>query len=98
MLNASHTVGKVWVDTTLRSDRDAKIRNRQTGLWNPSGKGSRPIIIHAGSDSGFVGGCLGTFYAVKSEDYLDEIEDKAEKLFASFLSKIAKGSVIVMDN
>lgn len=47
-LNAGHIVGKVGVDTTLCSARDAEIRDVQTGLRNPSDQGSRVIMTYVG--------------------------------------------------
>ncbi|KAM7287026.1 uncharacterized protein ISCGN_030720 [Ixodes scapularis] len=98
-VNAGHTVNKIWVDTTVRSARDAGNRGLSTGLKNPSGKGSRLIVTHVGGDQGFVEGCLDIFHGVKSGDYHDEMDgNRFEHWFDLFLTKVEPGSVIVMDN
>ncbi|XP_042143759.1 uncharacterized protein LOC121834080 [Ixodes scapularis] len=98
-VNAGHTINKIWVDTTVRSARDAGNRGLSTGLKNPSGKGSRLIVTHVGGDQGFVEGCLDIFHGVKSGDYHDEMDgNRFEHWFDLFLTKVEPGSVIVMDN
>ncbi|KAM7282786.1 uncharacterized protein ISCGN_000027 [Ixodes scapularis] len=98
-VNAGHTVNKTWVDTTVRSARDAGNRGLSTGLKNPSGKGNRLIVTHFGGDQGFVEGCLDIFHGVKSGDYHDEMDgNRLEHWFDLFLTKVEPGSVIVMDN
>ncbi|KAG0413098.1 hypothetical protein HPB47_009751 [Ixodes persulcatus] len=86
-----HTVNKIWVDTTVRSARDAG------NLL--SGKDSRLIVTHVGGDEGFVEGCLDIFHGVKSDDYHDKMDgNRFERWFDLFLTKVEPGSVIVMNN
>lgn len=53
-VNARHTVGKVWVDTAVKSPRQAFNNGLSTGLKDPSGKGKRLIILHIESEEGFI--------------------------------------------
>lgn len=89
-LNANHTVGKCW----LSSDGDG-------GLLVPTGKGSRLIILHAGSSKGFVSNALLSFQSKSnSADYHDEMNGDvfADWFQHQLLPNIPPNSVIVMDN
>ena len=57
-VTAGHTTGKAWVDRTVKSSREAFLRGLSTGIQNPTGKGKRLIIVHIGSDTGFLDGGL----------------------------------------
>ncbi|XP_042144476.1 uncharacterized protein LOC115328335 [Ixodes scapularis] len=99
--NAGHTRSKVWTDTTVKAPRDAYNRGLSLGLKNPSGKGGRVIILHAGSEDGFVEGAAEVFRAKKGTgDYHQEMDGKRfEKwLTEKLLPNIKAHSVIVMDN
>ncbi|KAL1424121.1 hypothetical protein MTO96_003620 [Rhipicephalus appendiculatus] len=65
-VNAGHTKEKVWEDTTVSSREDAFRKGLTTGLRAPSGKGGRLIVLHAGSENGFVDGASLVFRAKKS--------------------------------
>jgi hypothetical protein len=71
-----------------------------TGLKDPSGKGGRWIILHAGSSSGFVDNGLLIFQSKKSGDYHEEMNsDCFQTWFAEqLLPNIEPSSVIVIDN
>ncbi|XP_023309819.1 uncharacterized protein LOC111692776 isoform X1 [Anoplophora glabripennis] len=98
-LNEGHTKERVWVDTNIKSKREAFNEGLSTGLKNPSGKGKRLIILHAGSEEGFVEDSLLVFEGKKSGDYHEEMNANVfEKWFSEFLKKIPDNSVIVMDN
>ncbi|KAJ8915262.1 hypothetical protein NQ315_014769 [Exocentrus adspersus] len=98
-LNEGHTKGKVWVDNNIKSKREAFIEGLSTGLKNPSGKGKRLIILHAGSEEGFVEDSLLVFEGKKSGDYHEEMNANVfEKWFVEFLRKLPDNAVIVMDN
>lgn len=53
-VNAGDCTSKTWVDTTVRSHRDAFLKGLSTGAVNPSGKGKRLIELHIGSEDGFL--------------------------------------------
>ncbi|CAH4003122.1 unnamed protein product [Pieris brassicae] len=53
-VNAGHTVGKVWDDTTVKSQKRAFLEGLSTGAKNLTSKGNRLIVQHIGSDRGFV--------------------------------------------
>jgi hypothetical protein len=53
-VNACHTIQKVLKDQTVGSRKEAFLRGLSTGLQNPAGKGKRLILLHIGSDKGFV--------------------------------------------
>jgi len=57
-VNAGECNNKTWVDKTVKSYRDAFVRGLTTGAKNPTGKGKRLIILHIGSEDGFVPGGL----------------------------------------
>jgi transposase len=87
-INAGHTVKNTWTDGTLQSSRK-----------EPTGKGGRLIIIHAGSSSGFVPNCLEIFQSKKTSDYHEEMNStKFKEWFLKLLNNIEPGSTIVMDN
>jgi len=57
-VNAGETHSRTWIDTTVKSSRDAFFRGLTTGLKEPSGKGKRIIVLHIESTDGFVPGSL----------------------------------------
>jgi hypothetical protein len=63
----------------------------------PSGKGKRLIILHIGSEDGFVDDELLLFEGIKQGDYHDET-NKFEEWFNNILTKLPANSVIVIDN
>lgn len=71
--NIGDYMEKIWVDKTVKSHRDAFLSGFSTGAPNPTGKGKRLIIVHIGSEEGFVNGGLLVFESKKgSADYHDE--------------------------
>ncbi|KAM7308522.1 uncharacterized protein ISCGN_012156 [Ixodes scapularis] len=98
-VNAGLTVDKVWTDSTIKSARQAFMSGLTTGLKVPSGKGERVIVTHAGSDTGFVSGCLDVFRGTKKGDYHDEMDSKRfEAWFLHLLDYIEPNIVIVIDS
>lgn len=98
-VNAGHTVSKVWKDTTILTPRQAFNQGLTTGLKDPSGKGSRLIVLHIGSEDGFVEDGLLCFESKKTGDYHEEMTGEVfENWFAQILGRLAEHSVIVMDN
>ena len=68
------------------------------GLKNPSGKGKRLIILHIGSDNGFLDGGLLIFESKQTNDYHEEMNGEVFKeWFEGILSKLVPQNVI-MDN
>lgn len=87
-INAGHTVAKCWDDDTLQSSRK-----------EPTGRGQRVIIIHAGTSAGFVPNCLKMFRSTKKGDYHEEMNASTFKgWFINLLENIQPCSTIVMDN
>jgi transposase len=98
-LNAGHTKQKIWYDETIKNSREAFNQGLSTGLKSPSGKGKRLIILHIGSEDGFVDDGLLLFEGIKQGDYHDEMNaNKFEEWFTNILTKLPANSVIVMDN
>ncbi|KAH6944319.1 hypothetical protein HPB50_002692 [Hyalomma asiaticum] len=101
-VNAGHTEEKVWEDTTVSSREDAIRKGLTTELRAPSGKWGRLIVLHAGSEIGFVDGRCLVFWAKKSvtTDYHSEVDGlRFERWFTEqLLPSIEPRSVIVMDN
>lgn len=98
-LNEGHTKEKVWVDASITTARQAFVQGLSTGLKNPSGKGRRLIILHIGSELGFVEEGLLLFEGRKTADYHDEMNSAVfEEWFAKILLRLPNNAVIVMDN
>ncbi|XP_049269938.1 uncharacterized protein LOC125757812 [Rhipicephalus sanguineus] len=100
-VNAGHTKGRVWTDTSVMTRQDAFRQGLSTGLRAPSGKGGRLIVLHAGSAEGFVDGAALVFRAKKGAgDYHTEMDaSRFQKWFVEqLLPNIKPHSVIVMDN
>lgn len=55
---AGECKSKTWVDHSVKSHRDAFIHGLTTGSKNPLGKGKRLIVLHIGSEDGFLPGGL----------------------------------------
>lgn len=99
-VNAGHTLSSAWTDTTVVSCKDAFLRGLSTGLKNPTGKGKRLVIVHIGSEDGFVEGGELVFEAKKGDgDYHDEMDGaRFEAWFTQILPKLEPNSAIVIDN
>uniref|UniRef100_A0A0P4W325 Tc1-like transposase DDE domain-containing protein n=1 Tax=Scylla olivacea TaxID=85551 RepID=A0A0P4W325_SCYOL len=90
-VNQNYTVPKCWVDCTA---------SKATGIKVPTGKGSRLIILHAGTKHGFVKNAELIFQAKNDGDYHNQMTAiKFEEWFRNqLLPNIPRNSVIVMDN
>jgi transposase len=98
-INEGHTKTKIWVDESIKSARQAFIEGFSTGLKDPCGKGKRLIILHIGSDEGFVDGGLLIFEGSKGGDYHQEMNATVfETWFAKILKTLPNNAVIVLDN
>lgn len=98
-VNAGHTVTKVWTDMSVTSARHAFIHGLSTGLKNPSGKGKRLIVLHIGSEDGFVENGSLIFESRKTGDYHEEMNSTVfEEWFKKVLPTLEENSIIVMDN
>lgn len=88
-VNAGHTRQRAWTDDTV-----------QGTMKTPVGKGSRLILLHAGTANGFVPNALLLFSSKKTVDYHEEMTaDKFKQWFMhSLIPNIKKNSVIVFDN
>ncbi|XP_072389489.1 uncharacterized protein [Diabrotica undecimpunctata] len=98
-LNAGHTKSKIWVDTTVKTSRQAFLDGLTTGLENPSGKGKILIICHIGSNDGFVPNALWAFESNKSGDYHELMTGQSfENWFSNVLPILDDKLIIVLDN
>lgn len=88
-MNSNHTMSKCWLD-----------EDGTGGLRVPTGKGSRLIILHAGSSNGFVPNGLLCFKSNTTGDYHEEMDSQRfQRWFEEqLLPNIPESSVIVMDN
>ncbi|XP_045459312.1 uncharacterized protein LOC123669766 [Melitaea cinxia] len=71
------------------------------GLKKPISKGQRVVIVHAGSEAGFVPNALLTFKSgTKSEDYHDDInfENYQKWIRTQLVTNLPPNSVFVVDN
>jgi len=57
-LNARDCTDKMWVDKSVLSKHDAFNKGLTTGAKNPTGKAKRLIILHIGSEKGFLEGIM----------------------------------------
>ncbi|KAL4083710.1 hypothetical protein QTP88_029026 [Uroleucon formosanum] len=99
-LNAGDVPNKIWVDRTIQSSRDAFLKGLSTGAAKPSGKGKRLIVLHIGSEDGFVPGGLLSFQSIKDTgDYHNEMNgDTFFDWMKEVLPLPKDNCVIVMDN
>ncbi|XP_060858361.1 uncharacterized protein LOC132935765 [Metopolophium dirhodum] len=99
-VNAGECSSKVWIDTSVKSHRDAFLKGLSTGPKNPTGKGKRLIVVHISSADGFVEGDLLCFESKKNTaDYHDEINsDTFYEWFCGVLPRLKENAIIVMDN
>ncbi|CAI6358386.1 unnamed protein product [Macrosiphum euphorbiae] len=99
-VNAGETHSRTWLDTTVKSSRDAFLKGLTTGQKEPSGKGKRLIVLHTGSSDGFVpGGILCFKSKTNSTDYHDEMNgDTFYEWFVRILPLLKANAIIVMDN
>ena len=90
-MNQNYSVGKCWTDTSS---------SNATGLKQPTGKGGRFIVLHAGSKDGFVLNAQLAFLAKNDGDYHHQMNGSVfEKWFRTqLIPNIPASSVIVMDN
>ncbi|XP_068085711.1 uncharacterized protein [Anabrus simplex] len=87
-VNAGECIDKSWTDDSPKSSGN-----------QPTGKGARLIIAHAGSSSGFVEGGLLMFRSKKTGDYHEDMDHvRFLDWFKKLLQQLKGPSVIVMDN
>lgn len=100
-VNVGQTTNKIWVDKTVKTPKDAFMAGLTTGLKDPTERGPRFVITHAGGEKGFVNGAKMVFLAKKgAADYHDEMDGtRFEQWFEEqLLPNLEAGTVIVMDN
>ncbi|XP_060881664.1 uncharacterized protein LOC132953146 [Metopolophium dirhodum] len=99
-LNTGDCVDRVWKDNTVLSKHDAFNKGLTTGIPNPTGKGKRLIVLHIGSENGFLPGGLLCFVSKKNTgDYHDEMNGaNFKEWFESIIPVLDPNSIIVMDN
>ncbi|KAL0880990.1 hypothetical protein ABMA27_002142 [Loxostege sticticalis] len=88
-VDSSHSSQKAWTDGTTK------------GLKKPISKGQRVVIVHAGSETGFIPNALLTFKAgTKSGDYHDNMnfENYEKWLKSQLMPNLPANSVVVVDN
>lgn len=89
-INVNHTKGKIW----MCEDSDGKF---ESPLCVPLGKGQRFIVLHAGSECGFVPNGLLLFKS-KTNNYHEEMEGNVFKnwFVNTLLPNIPQNAIIVM--
>ncbi|KAL6446087.1 hypothetical protein ACFW04_001027 [Cataglyphis niger] len=94
------TNNRIWMDETIKCEKNTFSRRLTTGSANPNGKGKRLIVLHIGSAAGFVPGGLLYFESTKhTRDYHDEMNsDTFHEWFKNILPLLDDNAVIVMDN
>lgn len=98
-VNAGHVKSRAWLDTTIKNKRHAFHDGLTTGPKVPTGKGKRLIVLHIGSDKGFVEEGLLVFESKSTKDYHEEMDgDRFLEWFKNITPKLEPGSIVVMDN
>ncbi|XP_050507899.1 uncharacterized protein LOC126885381 [Diabrotica virgifera virgifera] len=98
-VNAGHTLTKIWSDKNILSSRQAFIEGWSTSISPPSGKDSRLIISHLGSEKGFLRDGSLEFQSKSTKDYHEEMTaDVFEEYFEQMIEHIPPNSIIVLDN
>ena len=70
-----------------------------TGIKVPSGKGKRLIIVHIGSEEGFLKEGLLTYQTCDAGDYHQDMNSNVfEDYFGEMIKYLPAGSVVVLDN
>ncbi|XP_047030090.1 uncharacterized protein LOC124637570 [Helicoverpa zea] len=88
-VDSSHSTPKAWSDESTK------------GIKKPISKGQRVVIVHAGSETGFIPNALLTIKTViKTGDYRDNLNfDIYEKwLRTQLIPNLPSNSVVVIDN
>lgn len=65
---------KAWLDTTVKNKRQAFQDGLSAGRKAPTRKGKRLIVLHIGSDKGFVEDGLLLFESKSTKDYHEEMD------------------------
>ncbi len=95
-VNAHSSVDKCWLEFGAGCHEAGK-----GGFQVSTGKGKCLIVLHAGTENGFIQGAKDTFVAKKDEgDYHQEMNAQhfEEWLINQLFPNIPAGSIIVMDN
>ena len=99
---AGMSTPKAWLDTTITTSKQAFMSGLGHGaLRDPSGKGERLIVLHVGSEHGFLNGAGLVFRTSgKLDDYHGDMNSELfEKWFREKLvPRLPPNAVIVMDN
>lgn len=99
MLFSGHTVNKTWVDTEIKSKRQAFLEGLSTGAKNPTSKGRRLIVVHIGNEDGFVEDGSWVFESKGTGDYHESMDaTHFENWFEKVLPKLGVNAIVVMDN
>lgn len=90
-VSQNYTLDKCWIDTSSK---------QATGIKPPTGKGSRFIIVHAGTKEGFIKNASLIFQAKNDGDYHHQMNAAVfEGWFKTqLMPNIPPNSVIIMDN
>ncbi|XP_054267154.1 uncharacterized protein LOC128989301 [Macrosteles quadrilineatus] len=111
--NAGHTTKKAWTPKYIKSARQAHMNGETTGLRDLPGRGGRLIMVHIGSEDGFLkdptnpSGDIDARWVFKAKktakienaNHHDEMNGKAfQDWFEGIIHLLPPDSVIVMDN
>lgn len=99
-LNVGDCINQLRIDKTVLTIQDAFNKGQSTKAKNPTGEGQRLVVLHIGSDEGFLDGGLLCFSPKKkTSNEHDEITgDAFHEWFEPIISRLNPNSVIVMDN
>ncbi|XP_026822882.1 uncharacterized protein LOC113560942 [Rhopalosiphum maidis] len=99
-VNAGNCLSKTWIDNTIKSSRDAFLQGLTTGTPNPSDKGKQIMVLHIGSEDGFVPGGLLCLESKKTnKDYREEMKGNTfYEWLKGIIPRLKQNCVLIMDN
>lgn len=89
-LNARLYVNNICMDTTIKSNCDTFNKGVTTGPKNPISKAKRLIVLHIGSNNGFLPGGLLCYDGINGASF--------REWFKSIIPLLEPNSIIVLDN
>lgn len=100
-VNVGEASSRIWKDQNIKTPKDAFLAGLTTGLKDPTQRGPRFVIVHAGSKHGFVEKAQLVFLAKKgTADFHHEMDGVTyEKWFKEqLIPNVPDDSVIAIDN
>ncbi|CAB3239878.1 unnamed protein product [Arctia plantaginis] len=97
-VNTGHVKTKAGTDSNTDNSRHTSQKSLSTRARAPTGKGKSLIILHIGSDKGFVQDGLLVLESKSTKDNEEMDGERFLKWFKNIIPRLEPGSVVVMDN